>query len=94
MPAETGRNIYLNKSVFHISGLIHCQTRTLANTSIDINEVWQAFEWAYAQHPSRKRNARQRFRATFLSGWNDGRAKPARGPAPDPVNDLVINLSK
>jgi hypothetical protein len=83
MPAETGRNNYLNESTFYISGRRH--NPVLANTSIDINEVWSAFEWAYAQHPSRKRNARQRFRKTFMSGWNDGRRKPCREPKPDPV---------
>jgi len=92
MPAESGRNHYLNQSVFHISGLIHCPT--LANTSINMDEVWNAMSWGYAMHPSRKRNAAARFRKTFMSGWNDGARKPARGPAPDPLDDIVINLKR
>jgi Bifunctional DNA primase/polymerase, N-terminal len=82
MPAETGRNNYLNSAVFYISGLIHHPT--LANTSINQSEVWDAMHWAYSQHPSRKRNAWARFRNTFLSAWNAGARKRLRGPAPDP----------
>jgi hypothetical protein len=90
MPAETGRNNFLNEAVFYISGLIHCPT--LANNTISKGLVWDAMSWAYGRHPSRKRGARSRFRATFESAWRAGIAQPCRGPAPDPVSDIEIRL--
>jgi hypothetical protein len=90
MPAESGRNGLENRAVFYISGLIHCPR--LARTSWTADEVFDLVWWAYRRHPSRKRNAPQRFRATFRSAWNSGIRKPARGPAPDVVSNVEIML--
>ncbi len=76
----------MNDMVHYVAGLIACPT--LANATVTDGHVWQAAEFACQQNGYLRRAGYPEFRATFRSAWQSGLAKPCRGPAPDPVDDM------
>jgi hypothetical protein len=86
------RNERLRDAVFVVAGYKACPT--LANNTVTESQVWNAMWKACGTNRYLQDDGPKAFAATFRKAWRDGLTKPCRGPAPDPVNDLVINLSK
>jgi hypothetical protein len=81
------RNHQLNKSAYKLGG--HAPHISMGEAFDALYGAAVTNGYIGSRDPS---DGIKQFRRTFLSGWKDGSAKPRRGPAPDPVNDLVIDL--
>jgi hypothetical protein len=86
---EGGRNNTLNDMVVTLAGYRSCPV--LANSTVGQHDVWTAASWACRRNGYLPREVKA-FEATFRSAWTAGLAKPCRGPAPDKVVTVEINL--
>jgi len=81
------RNHQLNKSAYKLGG--HAPHISMGEAADALYGASVTNGYVGSRDPS---DGIKQFRRTFNSGWKDGSARPLRGPAPDPVCDIEINL--
>jgi hypothetical protein len=87
MTGVGGRNHQLNKSAYKLGG--HAPHVSMGEAADALYGAAVTNGYIGSRDPS---DGIKPFRRTFLSGWKDGSARPRAGPAPDPVNNLIIDL--